>query len=67
MCQETRESDSIIGDIEQTLGKVNLLYADGLYDMQETLMIYKNKDRENITASSERSCCVLHERSLAWK
>jgi TldD protein len=66
MCQETRESDSIIGDIEQTLGKVNLLYADGLYDMQETLMIYKNKDRENITARTVKGICLRGYGSHGW-
>jgi hypothetical protein len=54
MAQLSEESDSIIGDMQQTLRKVNLHYADGLYDIQTDLTIRKNKDRENISTRSTK-------------
>jgi TldD protein len=65
MGQETK-SDSTIGDIQQTLRKVNLPYADGLYDMQEALTIQKNKDRENISTRTVTGISLRGFSSRGW-
>lgn len=49
-----RESDSIIGDLQQALKLIKLSYADGLYDWQTDLIIRKNKDREITSTRSIR-------------
>jgi len=66
MRREMQESDSTIGQIEQTLKKVNLPYVDGLYDMQETLMIQKNKDRENISTRTVKGVSLRAFSSRGW-
>ena len=65
MGQETK-SDSTIGDIQQTLRKVNLPYVDGLYDMQEALTIQKNKDRENISTRTVTGISLRGFSSRGW-
>ena len=65
MGQETK-SDSAIGDIQQTLRKVNLPYVDGLYDMQEALTIQKNKDRENISTRTVTGISLRGFSSRGW-
>jgi TldD protein len=46
------ESNRVMGDIQQTLKRMDLPYCDGLYDSQDQLIIRKNKDRETIASSS---------------
>ncbi len=46
------ESHIILGYLQDALKRVNLPYADGLYDYQIDFSIRKNKDRENIGARS---------------
>src|SRR3990170_1136701 len=65
MGQETK-SDSTIGDIQQTLRRVNLPYVDGLYDMQEALTIQKNKDRENISTRTVKGISLRGFSSRGW-
>jgi len=65
MGHETK-SDSTIGDIQQTLSKVNLPYVDGLYDMQEALTIQKNKDRENISTRTVTGISLRGFSSRGW-
>jgi TldD protein len=43
-----------MGDIQQTLKRINLPYSDGLYDWQSDLLIRKNKDRETISSRSTK-------------
>lgn len=54
MSRESRESDSVMGDLQAALKKISLPYCDGLYDWQTDLAIQKNKDRENISSRSLR-------------
>jgi TldD protein len=65
MGQETK-SDSTIGDIQQTLSKVNLPYADGLFDTQQVLVIQKNKDRENISTRTVKGISLRGFSSRGW-
>lgn len=65
MSQETR-SDSTIDDIQQILKKVNLPYADGLYDTQQVLMVQKNKDRENISTRTFKGVSLRGFNSRGW-
>jgi len=66
MAQLSEESDSIIGDMQQTLKKVNLHYADGLYDIQTDLTIRKNKDRENISTRSIKGISLRGLTNQGW-
>ena len=66
MNQVSRESDSIIGDIQSALKKVTLPYVDGLWDMQTDLIIRKNKDRENIITRSTEGISLRGFSSHGW-
>jgi TldD protein len=48
------------------LRKVNLPFADGLYDMQEALTIQKNKDRENISTRTVTGISLRGFSSRGW-
>jgi TldD protein len=65
MGQETK-SVSTIGDIQQTLSKVNLPYADGLFDTQEVLVIQKNEDRESISTRTVKGISLRGFSSRGW-
>jgi len=43
-----------------------LPYVDGLYDRQETLVIYKNKDRENISTRTVKGISLRGFCSRGW-
>jgi TldD protein len=61
-----RESDSVIGDLQQALRKVDLPYVDGLYDWQTDLAIRKNKDRERIGTRSIKGISLRCFTDRGW-
>ena len=66
MNKSYRESDSVMGDFQQTLGKMRLTYADGLYDWQTDLTIRKNKDRESISTRSLKGLSLRGLTARGW-
>jgi TldD protein len=60
------ESDRVMGDIQQTLKRINLPYSDGLYDWQSDLQIIKNKDRETIGSRSLKGISLRAFTDNGW-
>lgn len=66
MSKQSRESDSVIGNLQAALKKISLPYYDGLYDWQTDLAIRKNKDQENISSRSIRGTSLRTFTSDGW-
>jgi TldD protein len=62
----SKGSDSAVAGLQQTLKKVNLPYVDGLYDMQTSLTIWKNKDRENVGTSTSEGISLRGFSGQGW-
>jgi TldD protein len=60
------ESDRVMGDIQQTLKRMNFAYCDGLYDWQSQLLIRKNKNRETIGSSSAQGVSFRAFTNNGW-
>lgn len=62
----TRESDSVIGDLQETIRATDLPYVDGLYDWQTQLSIRKNKEQENTSSRSIKGLSVRSHSGAGW-
>lgn len=67
MSKSSRESDSVIGDLDQALKRIHLPYVDGLYDWQTDLTIRKDKDRESISARSIKGVSLRGFTDHGWR
>jgi len=66
MLEETRESEKVIDDLQESVKRIKLSYADGLYDHQRSLTIQKNKDRETVGSRSQRGVSLRGFAGEGW-
>lgn len=64
--RDSREPDSVIGDLQEAIKKIGLTYSDGLYDWQTDLAIQKNKERESISNRSIHGVSLRAFTNRGW-
>jgi len=60
------KGNTMIDNLHQVLHRINLQYADALYDLQSDLVIRKNKDRENISSRTIKGISLRGFTDNGW-